>query len=119
MRVDAIPFLKVRNLGRIDKYSLYKITVYENEDEEYITFCTPECAKVIDSYLEFRQRHGERIKEDSPLIREEFDINDEIHAARPRHLSYFLFSILIGVSECLISKYSDVIFPSVSNSILC
>lgn len=95
MRVGAIPFLKVRNLERIDKYSLYKITVYENEDEEYITFCTPECAKAIDSYLEFRQRHGERIKDDAPLIREEFDINDEIHAARPRHLSYFLFRLMV------------------------
>lgn len=95
MRVGALPFLKVRNLEMIDKYSLYKITVYENEDEEYITFCTPECAKAINSYLEFRQRHGERIKEDAPLIREEFDVNDEIHAARPRHLSYFLFRMMV------------------------
>lgn len=79
----------------IDKYSLYKITVYENEDEEYITFCTPECTKAIESYLEYRCRYGERIKEDAPLIREEFDINDEIHAARPRHLSYFLFKIMV------------------------
>ena len=95
MRVGALPFLKIRNPERIDKYSLYKITIYENEDDEYITFCTPECAKVIDSYLEFRQRHGERIKEDAPLIREEFYINDEIHAARPRHLSYFLFRMMV------------------------
>ena len=58
MRVGALPFLKIRNLEKIDKYSLYRITVYENEDEEYITFCSPECAKIIDSYLEFRQRHG-------------------------------------------------------------
>jgi site-specific recombinase XerD len=70
MRVGALPYLKIRNLERIDKYSLYIINIYENEDDEYITFCTPECAKVIDSYPEFRQRHGERIKEDAPLIRE-------------------------------------------------
>jgi integrase len=95
MRVGALPLLKIRNLERIDKYAMYKITVYENEDEEYITFCTPECAKSVDSYLEFRQRHGERIKEDAPLVREEFDINDEIHAARPRHLSYFLFRMMV------------------------
>jgi hypothetical protein len=54
-------------------------TVYENEDEEYITFRTG-MLKAIDSYLEFRQRHGERIKEDAPLIRESFDTKDEIHA---------------------------------------
>jgi integrase len=40
MRAGALPSLKIRNLERIEKYSLYKITVYENEDEEYITFCT-------------------------------------------------------------------------------
>jgi integrase len=95
IRVGALPSLKIRNLKKIDKYSLYKIIVYENEDEEYTTFCTPECAKAIDLYLEYRRRYGERIKEDAPLIREEFDVNDEIHAARPRHLSYFLFKIMV------------------------
>jgi hypothetical protein len=30
-----VPYLlKIRNLERIEKYSLYKITVYENEDED-------------------------------------------------------------------------------------
>jgi hypothetical protein len=51
IRVGALTSLKLRNLERIDKYNLYKITVYENEDEEYITFYTPECATAIDSYL--------------------------------------------------------------------
>jgi integrase len=75
MRAGALPSLKIRNLERIEKYSLYKITVYENNDEEYITFCTPECGCAIDSYLEYRQRHGEHpLSEDSPLIREEFDM---------------------------------------------
>ena len=65
MRVGAIPLLKIRNLERIEKYSLYKVTVYENEDEEYITFCTPECAKEIESYFEYRQHIGEYpLKED-------------------------------------------------------
>ena len=31
MRVGAIPLLKIRNLERLEKYSLYKVTVYENE----------------------------------------------------------------------------------------
>lgn len=67
MRVGALPCLKIRNLERIEKYGLYKITVYEGEDEEYITYCTPECARAIDSYLDYRQRHGERpLKTDAP-----------------------------------------------------
>ena len=55
IRVGALPSLKIRNLEKIEEYQLYKITVYEGEDEEYITFCTPECAKEIDSYLEYRE----------------------------------------------------------------
>jgi hypothetical protein len=35
--------LKIKHLQNIEQYNLYKITVYENEEEEYITFCTPEC----------------------------------------------------------------------------
>lgn len=96
IRVGAIPTLKLRNLEKIEKYNIYKITVYENEVEEYITYCTPECRIAIDSYLEYRRRHGEHpIKEDSPLIREEFNIHDQIRAARPKHLGVQSFLKLI------------------------
>jgi integrase len=108
MRVGAIPLLKIRNLERIEKYSLYKVTVYENEDEEYITFCTPECSKEIESYLEYRQRIGEYpLKEDSPLIREEFNISDEIRAARPKVLGVETFKKMIrsiGLRSGVIEK---------------
>jgi site-specific recombinase XerD len=99
IRVGALSSLKIRSLERIDKYQLYKITVYEGE-EEYITFCTPECAQAIDSYLEYRQRHGEHpLEEDSPLIREEFDIHDEIRAARPRQLDAQAFRKMIKILD--------------------
>jgi integrase len=108
IRVGAIPFLRIRNLEKIDKYNLYNLTIYENEDEEYTTFCTPECAKEIDSYLEYRQRHGERpLKEDSPLIREEFDIHDEIRAIRPKPLGVQTFLKMIesiGIRSGVIEK---------------
>jgi integrase len=53
----------------------------------YITFCTPECYKVIDSYLEYRIRCGEQLKPDSPLIREEFDTNDPFRVKHPKHIT--------------------------------
>lgn len=87
MRIGALPSLRIRNLEKVDKYDLYKITVYENENEEYVTFCSPECRKAIDSYLEYRKRQGEHLKDDAPLIREEFDITDELHIANPRPIS--------------------------------
>jgi hypothetical protein len=80
-------FIKLRNLENIDTYDIYKITVYENDNEEYDTLCTPECKRAIDSYLEYRKRQGELLKDDAPLIREEFDITDELHIANPRPIS--------------------------------
>jgi integrase len=108
IRIGALPRLKTRNLEKVDKYSLYKIT---GEDNEYITFCTPECRKAIKSYLEYRQRHGERIIDDAPLIREEFNVNDEIHAAKPRHLSIESFRALVrrlGHRSGVIEKRAEV-----------
>jgi integrase len=96
LRVGALTDLKIRNLQKVDKYNLYKITAYENEDEEYTTYCTPECARAIDSYLEYRERHGEHpLKEDSPLIREEFDVNDPLKASNHRSVGDELFKYMV------------------------
>jgi integrase len=66
-RVGAIPDLKKKHLKRIG--DLYQFTFYEGYREEYITFCTPECAKAIDDYLAYRERAGEVITDESYLIR--------------------------------------------------
>jgi hypothetical protein len=54
MTIDALPSIKISDLERIDK--VYKITVYAGDKEEYLTFCTPECAKEIDAYIEYRKK---------------------------------------------------------------
>ncbi len=74
IRIGALPELKRSNLKKIGE--IYQFTIYENEGEEYMTFCTPECASAIDSYLDYRQRSGESITEDTYLIRREFDSED-------------------------------------------
>ena len=43
---------------------------------------------MVDQYLEFRQRSGEALTKDSPLIREEFNHSDRFAAARPKFLHY-------------------------------
>jgi integrase len=73
MRVGAIPYLQLRDLQPIDKYQIYKITVYRKSTSRYYIFCSPETRKEIDSYLSWRQRLGEQIKDDSPLFRKSFD----------------------------------------------
>jgi integrase len=111
MRVGALPSLKIRNLEQVEKYELYKITAYENENEEYVTICTPECRNPIDSYLEYRKRQGERLKDDGPLIREEFDITDELHVANPRPMSVETLRGLIkrlGAMSGVIEKKAQI-----------
>ncbi|CAN5505459.1 hypothetical protein BH18THE1_BH18THE1_17280 [soil metagenome] len=66
MRIGALHSIKVGDLERTD--NIYKITVYSGDNEEYFTFCTPECCKEIDLYLDFRKRHQEQITNDSFLF---------------------------------------------------
>lgn len=70
LRVGALPRFKNKAL---DKYKSYKLVVYDGTPEEYYCFCTPECRNAIDNYLEYRQRAGEKLMSESPLIREQFD----------------------------------------------
>jgi len=83
-RDAALPTLTRHDLVPIDKYGIYRITIYKGYKEEYITFCTPECRKAIDDYFAYRQRAGEELKEKTPLFRDEFDPNDPLRAAHPK-----------------------------------
>jgi integrase len=86
LRPGAMPELKLRHLYYLEEYSVYKITVYERHEKEYFTFCTPECGYAIKSYLDYRQRCGERLTDNSPLIRRQFDRLDIDQVRNPRPL---------------------------------
>jgi site-specific recombinase XerD len=70
IRVGALPYIRLRHLD--DKSR--KLIVYEGFNEEYFTFITPECNQAIDCYLDMRSRYGEKLNDDSFLIREQFDV---------------------------------------------
>ena len=92
-RVGAIPSLKIRNIKYYKKYSLYQITFYENTKSEYYSFTTPECANYIKEYLEYRSEVcGEKINDNSLLIRDDFVLDDMLHIQNPKHLSIFTFN---------------------------
>jgi integrase len=78
IRVDALAELKIGDLKKIESEigSLYEFTIYKNARERTFCFCTPECAAVIDSYLEYRRRAKEELLPYSPLIRSDFDLTD-------------------------------------------
>jgi hypothetical protein len=73
MRRGAIYELKYDDLKWIEKYQIYEIKVYSGYKVEYITYCSPECAAALNSYLDFRRRYGEKITKDSYVVRKQFN----------------------------------------------
>ena len=53
MRIGAMHTLKLEDLEKID--DIYKIINTHEIKKEYFTFSTPDCAKEIEYYLEFRE----------------------------------------------------------------
>lgn len=92
MRIGALHSLLINDLEKIG--NIYKITVYRGDREEYFTFCTLECAKEIDSYLDFRSRRGEKITVDSYLIVKQFGVKNEDFTSKP-----FNFNSLRSILE--------------------
>ena len=83
MRIGGLKDLQIGDLKKIDEFGLYMIWVYNRSRKDcYYTFTTPECAKAIDEYLEYRKRTGgEDISKDKfPLIRDKFRMEDYFKA---------------------------------------
>lgn len=85
MRIGALHSIKIGDIERID--NLYKITVYSGDNEEYFTFCTPECAKEIDAYIKYRKSRGETISKDSFLIVRKFSQRTEVKGKPFKYVS--------------------------------
>ncbi len=81
-RIGAIPTLHVRDIEKSG--DVYKVTIYENDEEEYFSFMTKEAYEAVESYLLMRKRMGENVGPDSILIREQFDIRDPFAIATPK-----------------------------------
>jgi integrase len=108
MRSGALPLLKIRNLTKIEQkdYYLYQINVYEkSKRSNYKTFCTPECASLIDSYLNYRKHAGENLRPEAPLIREQFNPSDSFKVNNPKHIGLGLVKYLVNE---VLTKYSTL-----------
>jgi hypothetical protein len=51
MRREALTDLHIRDLEYLDKYQIYKITVYKKTKEQHVCFTTPEAAEAISLYI--------------------------------------------------------------------
>jgi integrase/recombinase XerD len=65
-RLGAIKDLRVENLQEID--DCCAVTFYKNDLEEYVGFLTPEAYQSLKEYFEYRQEHGEVIRQESPIF---------------------------------------------------
>ncbi len=88
MRIRALVDLTLQDLQDIPEFKLYKVTVYSDSKERYLTFTTPEAAKAIRIYLEYRERYGEKLTSGTPVFRDQFDRDDpnSIQNVRPMKL---------------------------------
>jgi integrase len=72
IRVGAIQTLKVKSIKRLDG-GIGIITVYpDSKDSVYVALVTPEFLASLDEYLKYRKSQGEKITEESWLIRDKF-----------------------------------------------
>lgn len=89
VRIGALSNMQIGDLTPV-KYAntnLFRIHVYARTREKFYTFCTPECAKAIDEYLDYRKRCGEEIKDKSPLFRKHFNKDDPFTINIPHFLT--------------------------------
>jgi site-specific recombinase XerD len=83
LRVGGVAELKIKDLVANERFNNFKITAYaKSRKSRYYTWCTPECRKVIEDYLDYRKRSGERLSDDTPLFRADYN-SLEIQRVRP------------------------------------
>jgi hypothetical protein len=96
MRIGALPDLRLVDLTRVSDHRLYKIQVYgRSKKDRYYTFCSPECAVATDAYLDYRRRFGEVLIDNSPLLREQFNVDNPFTIQSPKPLSHRMASYTI------------------------
>ena len=95
--VVLLPDLRYGHIKKIDEFDIYLIWVYNHSRaDRYFTFCSPSCAAAIDEYLDYRRRFGEEIKDKSPLIREQFNIDNPFTANAPHPITAKNMSLIMG-----------------------
>jgi site-specific recombinase XerC len=96
-RVDAVPSLLIKDLTEIEYngVSIYEIRYYRLSNDEYRGYCTPEAKKAIDDYLRYRKQCGERITDNSPLFRKEFNRRDDMDIANAASITKYTINHLV------------------------
>ena len=89
MRVGAFDDLKWRDVEdyTIEGQDIAKLTIYRGDPEQYTTFITPEAHHILQDYRKRRIEVGEKIKPNSPLIRNIWDSKNRTDPTEAVHVS--------------------------------
>jgi hypothetical protein len=69
-RVGAWDWLRMRDITFQDN-GIARVVIYRGEPEEYVTYISTEAVDKLREYIAFRERTGEKIGPDSPVLRDE------------------------------------------------
>lgn len=69
IRIGAFRWLKYKDLRVIGDMALLTVYAFSKQDR-YVTFVTPECMKTLSEYRQLREAEGEKITDETPLIRD-------------------------------------------------
>ncbi len=69
-RLGAIEWFNVSDLSEISvkQLKIGRLVVYRGEPEQYVSFLTPEVMDLIREYLSLREKAGEKLTPNSPLV---------------------------------------------------
>lgn len=75
IRIGGLCTLKLGDYERIEYNgkSFGCLTVYKGEPEQYYAFISTEARTALEEYLGLRKLHGEELKPESPLIRDDYN----------------------------------------------
>ena len=85
IRAGSFEYFTVRDLKLLDE-GIGLLTVYRDENEEYQTFVSTECIEHFKAYKSERERAGEKIIDNSPLVRQEVNLAEY---TEPRKLTVY------------------------------
>lgn len=86
-RIGAFPIIKKGDLSDTIHEDITRVVIYRGTPAEYVTFFGPEATREIKGYFAYRERCGEVLTPNSPLIREEFDPKDKFQVEHPKTIN--------------------------------
>lgn len=92
-RASGLIDLKMRDLDEMPN-GCRSVLFYAGSTQEYYGFLTPEASQALDYYIEKRIEDGEQITDDSPVIRESYDVGSE----PARHMTLQMMGAIIETS---------------------